>query len=119
MAAIQFSRVIPTYGVLLYAMIMQLTQDVKTATAKFRLYNAKRREGMCVIFQEYVLSLNALAKTHNCAGTAGDSGVCISVRNGFTIEICWFTHSLRTFLSHSAHGAIAHAMEDSELMDRR
>ena len=33
--------------------------------------------------------------------------VCLSVHNGFTIEIYGFMHSLRTFLSRAAHGAIA------------
>ena len=33
--------------------------------------------------------------------------VCMYVRKGFTIEIYEFTHSLRTFLTHAAHGAIA------------
>ena len=28
----------------------------------------------------------------------------MSVRNGFTIEICKFTHSLHTFLARTAHG---------------
>ena len=42
----------------------------------------------------------------------------MSVRYGFTIEIYRFTHSLRTFLPHAAHDAIAcdgHIeVEDSE-----
>ena len=31
--------------------------------------------------------------------------VCMSVHNGFTIEIYEFTHSLRTSLTHAAHDA--------------
>ena len=29
---------------------------------------------------------------------------CMSVRNGFTIEIDGFTHSLHSFLARAAHG---------------
>ena len=43
--------------------------------------------------------------------------VCMSVRNRFTIEIYWFTHSLRTSLACAAHDAIMMKVEDSE--DRR
>ena len=32
--------------------------------------------------------------------------ICMSVRNGFTIEIYGFTHSLRTSLARAAHDAI-------------
>ena len=40
--------------------------------------------------------------------------VCMSVYNGFTIEIYRFTHSLCTFLARAAHGAVDIVMEDSE-----
>ena len=33
--------------------------------------------------------------------------VCMSVRNGFTVEIYGFRHSLRTCLARDAHDAIA------------
>ena len=39
------------------------------------------------------------------------------VRNGFTIKIYGFTHSLRTSLARAAHDAIAMEVENSE--DRR
>ena len=41
--------------------------------------------------------------------------VCMSVFNGFTIEIYGFMHSLRTFLARATHGAIT----TEDLEDRR
>ena len=42
--------------------------------------------------------------------------VCMYVRNRFTIELYGFTHSLRTYLVHAIHDAIAMEIdvEDSE-----
>ena len=49
--------------------------------------------------------------------------VCMSVHNGFTVEIYRFRHSLRTFLPRAAHDAIARnghiEVEDSEDRSRR
>ena len=40
--------------------------------------------------------------------------VCMSVRNGFTIEIYGFAHSLRTSLARAAHDAIDIAMRSRD-----
>jgi len=45
--------------------------------------------------------------------------VCVSVRNGFTIEICGFTHSLRTSLARVAHDVIVMEAEVKDSEDRR
>ena len=45
--------------------------------------------------------------------------VCMSVHNGFTIEIYGFTHSLCTFLAHATHDAIVMEIEVENLEDRR
>ena len=42
--------------------------------------------------------------------------VCMSVRNGFTIEIYGFMHSLHTSLARATHDAIA---IEIEVKDRR
>ena len=44
--------------------------------------------------------------------------VCMSVHNGFTIEIYRFTHSLCTFLAHATHDAIVMEIEVENLEDR-
>ena len=54
-------------------------------------------------------------EAHNRASAAGTSGKVVFVHVWFMIEIYGFTHSLHTFLTCAAHGAIT--MEDSE--DRR
>ena len=38
---------------------------------------------------------------------------------GFRIEICKFTHSLRTFLARAAHDTIAMELEIEDSEDRR
>ena len=42
------------------------------------------------------------------------SCTCMSVHNRFTIEICGFMHSLRTFVAHATHDAIRMEVENSE-----
>ena len=42
--------------------------------------------------------------------------VCMSVCYGFTIEICGFAHSLRTFLARATCDAIARAMQVEDLV---
>jgi len=44
--------------------------------------------------------------------------VCMSVRNGFTIEIYGFTHSLHTFSVSATHDDIAMEVEDSDVRRR-
>ena len=45
--------------------------------------------------------------------------VCMSVHNGFTIEIYEFTHSLCTFVAHVNHDAIVMEIEVENLEDRK
>ena len=45
--------------------------------------------------------------------------VCVSVRNGFTIEICRFTHSLRTSSARAAHDTIAMEIKVKDSEDTR
>ena len=45
--------------------------------------------------------------------------VCMSVHNGFTIEIYGFTHSLCTFLARATHDAIVMEIEVENSEDRR
>ena len=45
--------------------------------------------------------------------------VCMYVRNGFSIEIYGFMHSLRTFLARDAHDAVSIEVKVNDSEDRR